>query len=682
MLLVGRFLVLLHLVKLFEQRANRDYGQLLILSLLLMVAAAINTERLLFGVLFLAYLCLALYACVMFHLKVEADAARAAQTLPPEKLHAGTLRQDQRFLPRSMRRLTGLISVVSMATAVIVFLFFPRGAGYGMFGQLQFRPGDSVQAFSDTVQFQRVAKITQSNEVAAYVKVSKNGKPVEGTVPLVLRGVTLERYRRGKSYEGGGAWEHLSGKAHDPARTDGETKIFEPAAGDRWTQEVRLNPTGTKALFALPGVETFESAADVDVQYNATDQTFQTKEPLRRGVEYTVVSSNTLGTFAPWSATPLRMNSFSDIDPQIEAFARRPEVSGKVVSERVPIAFVDAHDAEISRNIEAYLRKNFSYTLDLTDAKSMMDGRDPLVVFLYDLKRGHCEYFAGAMALMCQSLGMQARMVVGYHVGAEDYSSFGNMYIVRQSHAHAWVEVLTRGPDGINRWESFDPTSGNMADVPQNKSLWQSVKQLFSFLEYQWASSVVAYDADRRDSLLNTMDQKLTNSAYRAAGAMDKARGWWSHFKQWLDSAASSQFWSISTSVLTWAVGMALLGLVAAIGYFVYERWKIGRRAQRIGLDHLPAADRLRLARQLGFYEELMQLLGRHHITRRPDLTPREFSESLSFLPAEAYTRVKRLTHIFYRIRFGEGKLQPAQQRRLSNVVAVVAQTMARIGGA
>ena len=40
-LTVGQYIILLHLIKLFEQRANRDYAQLLVLSLLLMVAAAI-----------------------------------------------------------------------------------------------------------------------------------------------------------------------------------------------------------------------------------------------------------------------------------------------------------------------------------------------------------------------------------------------------------------------------------------------------------------------------------------------------------------------------------------------------------------------------------------------------------------------------------------------------------------
>src|SRR5947209_11879878 len=54
-LLIGQFLVLLHIVKLFEQRANRDYAQLLVLSLLLMVAAAISSASLVLGALFVVY---------------------------------------------------------------------------------------------------------------------------------------------------------------------------------------------------------------------------------------------------------------------------------------------------------------------------------------------------------------------------------------------------------------------------------------------------------------------------------------------------------------------------------------------------------------------------------------------------------------------------------------------------
>src|SRR5438094_3996062 len=95
-MVIGQFLVILQLVKLFEQRANRDYAQLLVLSLLLVVAASINTASLLFGVLLILYLFVSLYCCLIFHLKVEADRAKAAFAIPEEKVSRATLRRAQR----------------------------------------------------------------------------------------------------------------------------------------------------------------------------------------------------------------------------------------------------------------------------------------------------------------------------------------------------------------------------------------------------------------------------------------------------------------------------------------------------------------------------------------------------------------------------------------------------------
>ena len=137
---VGQFLVFLQIIKLWEQRANRDYAQLLVLSLLLMVSAAISTASLLFGVLFIAYLLLSLYCCLLFHLKVEADVAKEALSPALAKRGESPLRQDQKHLGRSMRRLTGLVACFSLFWAVLIFLFFPRNAGAGMLGQLQWKP--------------------------------------------------------------------------------------------------------------------------------------------------------------------------------------------------------------------------------------------------------------------------------------------------------------------------------------------------------------------------------------------------------------------------------------------------------------------------------------------------------------------------------------------------------------
>src|SRR5690606_30027718 len=96
----------------------------------------------------------------------------------------------------------------------------------------------------------------------------------------------------------------------------------------------------------------------------------------------------------------------SRIDERIAEYARRPEVSGQ--NENGPLAEQrtagrgepDLLDALIAENLQRHFHNEFQYTLDLTDTSRDRD-TDPIVAFLYDYRRGHCEYFAGAMTLLC-----------------------------------------------------------------------------------------------------------------------------------------------------------------------------------------------------------------------------------------------------------------------------------------
>ena len=119
-------------------------------------------------------------------------------------------------------------------------------------------------------------------------------------------------------------------------------------------------------------------------------------------------------------------------------------------------------------------------------------------------------------------------------------------------------------------------------------------------------------------------------------------------------------------------MGLMVVALLCAVVWFLFERWKLRRRAHRIGLDALPASAQLRLVRQLGFYDDLMRLLERHQISRPAHLTPMEFSDTLSFLPSEVYDTVRRMTSIYYRIRYGQAELNASQQRRLASVISRV----------
>jgi len=114
---------------------------------------------------------------------------------------------------------------------------------------------------------------------------------------------------------------------------------------------------------------------------------------------------------------------------------------------------------------------------------------------------------------------------------------------------------------------------------------------------------------------------------------------------------------------------IAILAVASLTARWAWQRIRLRRRAARIGIDSLPSVEQLRLARQLGFYDDLVCLLARRQLTRRPHQTPLEFSRSLLVLPSGAYDTVSRLTALYYRVRYGSAMLSPGQQRCLSNVI-------------
>jgi hypothetical protein len=239
----------------------------------------------------------------------------------------------------------------------------------------------------------------------------------------------------------------------------------------------------------------------------------------------------------------------------------------------------------------------------------------------------------------------------------DEYNDLGGYYMVRQSHAHAWVEVKT--PTG---WKTYDPTSGN--EVGHTRvTFMQRMKHLFNYLEFSYGNSVIAYDNQNQENLVNAVETKMTNTIYQGAGAFDRLR-------EWLDS---DQFDYMTSHLVVAVVGLILLALVGFVGLFVWEKWRLRRRAARIGLEAPPPDEQLRLARQLGFYDDLLQLLARHQITRPRHLTPLEFARSLACLPATAYETVHRLTRMFYRVRFGKAELDAGPRRRLATTIGRLA---------
>jgi hypothetical protein len=249
-------------------------------------------------------------------------------------------------------------------------------------------------------------------------------------------------------------------------------------------------------------------------------------------------------------------------------------------------------------------------------------------------------------------------MVVGYR--CDEFNPFGEYYEVRQSQAHAWVEVLCG-----DHWETFDPTSGNEDMSAENAGWLGKMKNVFDYFEYRWGTEVIAYGQENRQNIVQAMNLAIVRGAedsnetvrYRIPTLVGRLLDW------------LSEIFANPTGISLMMALMIVL-MIASIGYYLYEQMQLRRRAWRIGLRAMSAAQRQRLARQLGFYDDLLCLLERRGIIPSPHVTPLEFSDNLSFLPYQAYHDIRRLTRLFYRIRFGRFELNPHRRRRVGEAVS------------
>jgi transglutaminase-like putative cysteine protease len=114
---------------------------------------------------------------------------------------------------------------------------------------------------------------------------------------------------------------------------------------------------------------------------------------------------------------------------------------------------------EYALAINDYLKNGFTYSEKPPVAPETMS---PLEWFLFDTKKGYCQHFSGAMALLLRMGGVPARVATGFSPGG--YSKRKAAWIVRDTDAHSWVEAWF---DGYG-WVTMDPTP---SDTPARSQI-------------------------------------------------------------------------------------------------------------------------------------------------------------------------------------------------------------------
>jgi transglutaminase-like putative cysteine protease len=255
------------------------------------------------------------------------------------------------------------------------------------------------------------------------------------------RGRTYDRYVNGQWYTSGTIRDEYSPAVTNPfnVETEGKTPahfvfntgktnfslLYSPA------QPIWLSRPGV--TFAVPA----EQGKDV-VAWHAYPS-------LRGGETYQLDAILTnpnrqelqdAGTAYPEWVTQKYLQLPQDFSPRIQQLAKEITAGTQTPFEKAIL-------------ITRYLRDNITYSQTIPEAPK---NRDRLEWVLFDYKQTYCVYYASAEVLMLRSVGVPARMAVGFTQG----ESNGNKYVVRRLNSHAWPEVYFPGIG----WVEFEPTAG------------------------------------------------------------------------------------------------------------------------------------------------------------------------------------------------------------------------------
>lgn len=245
----------------------------------------------------------------------------------------------------------------------------------------------------------------------------------------------------GTIWRSGGRYARADGALDHPDELDnGEEPVGQ-----------RISITGLNALWLPAAFQPVTiDPGDAKVRYQAESSTLIVDSDTvdSNGINYYVES-----ILPNFDAQALRQANSADVPKEIvDRYAQPPEGLSTTASRLAHEIVVGVADNpyESAIALQEYFQANFTYDIEVSSGH---DG-NAIDAFI-ESRRGYCEQFAGTFAAFARSLGIPARVAVGFTWGDEDPENPGR-YIVRGRHAHAWPEVYLAGFG----WVPFEPTPG------------------------------------------------------------------------------------------------------------------------------------------------------------------------------------------------------------------------------
>jgi hypothetical protein len=625
---LSRLIITLALVKLFQKKSDRDWVYLYIISFFEILLAAGQSISPLFLVVLVFYLLFQICTIIAFEIRKTSNKVHSAQLLSNSQ-------NTKNFKIKGLS-LTGFsILALIVVFAIPLFFMLPRVGGAGM-GQ-SLGGNATYSGFSDSVSLGTIGQLKQSSQVVMRVEIDSQNS-LSG---FKWRGISLDQFdnkrwiKTQKEYTS--QFNKTNEETFEKKKSQPNTHLIR--------QQVILEPLDSNVLFGLSDV--LSVRGKLNYVNEDTEGSLSSGRTNLERTSYVVFSD-----LNPPKVDELK-NDNSTVSKDFYRYLQLPQ---NLDSRFVKLSREIIQDAKAQNNynkakaIESYLQTKLSYSLEMKAG-----GDDPLADFLFNVKAGHCEYFASSMAIMLRTQGIPTRIVNGFQSG--EYNETVGMWIVRQSDAHSWVEVYF--PEK-KVWATFDPTPASSEISSASGSFFKKYSEA---LETFWIQYVVAYDNQEQAFLLRAFRQTYND-------LQNNSSIWFHNFEvrliEWWKEVRGDKGLQESAIAIAWAVSY-ILALALGIILIVWLFKKIIRLSiwQRIW-QRFKFEDKTKI---IEFYRKMIVILEKKGFNRQFHQTPLEFAYSVDI------PEVVKITEKYHQVRYGEQDLTKDEAREINDWLSKLAES-------
>lgn len=614
--ILASMILSLSAIKLLQRKADRDWIFLYLMAFFEVLLAAGLSISALYLATFLVYLLVMVCAIIAYEIRKtsrEVDHKIAAAELSKHDIiNKPSFTLKIRKLPVTAFVLIAFIIVL----ATPLFFMLPRVGGAGLGGN-QGKLG-TQSGFSDKVRLGGFGRITENDSVVMRVRMENKA---DNFTDMYFRGVALDTFDDQ-------TWTRSKQNSKEPfiKRNSDVIRVDTPSGREELTmQTIYLEPLDTSVLFAMPRAIAFQGS-------------------------FSILTKDTYGAVSnQWSTERSSYRAFSDRSmPPVERLRQDDQAYGdesrnylqvplnedrRIFDLAYSIASKHSNRYDKSKAIEEFLQTNYGYTLE-----QKAGGDQPLSDFLFNVREGHCEYFATAMAIMLRTQGIATRIVNGFHGG--EYNDAADMVLVRQRHAHSWVEAYFPKE---NTWVTFDPTPATAgAATGVAGSFSEMISKYIEALDAIWIQYFVAFDNQEQGTLARSVKNSFADYQDKTSSYLghlqDIAAEWWSEVRG--DSGQTAR---------ALAIGYAIAGAAGLIVFFLLLRLLVRKI---FSLTIWGSLRQLMFAKPhtsiIEFYDRMQKMLAEKGFIREPYQTPLEFAYSIGMPEAVAITKK------YNGVRFGE----------------------------